>query len=119
MKFINKINNLSRLHKRLISLFIDALFICIAFYFSFWVRLGEFIGFMDVENTYALVGTLILSLFIFMRLGLYRAVLRYLTFHALFVILIGALFSAIILALCSFYLQAGFPRTVPIIYFAF
>lgn len=119
MKYINKICQLSRSHKRLISLCIDSLFICIAFYFSFWVRLGEFIGFMDVENSYALIGTLVLTLFIFVRLGLYRAILRYLTFHALFVILIGALCSAVILSFCSFYLQAGIPRTVPIIYFAF
>lgn len=119
MKYINLICQLSRPHKRIISLFVDSLFICIAFYFSFWVRLGEFIGFMDAENTYALIGTLILTLFVFIRLGLYRAILRYLTFHALFVILVGALFSAIILSFWSFYLQAGIPRTVPIIYFSF
>ena len=119
MKYLNKICELSRTQKRIISLLIDSSFICVAFYFSFWVRLGEFIGFMRVENTYALIGTLVLTLFIFMRLGLYRAVLRYLTFHALFVILIGSLLSAVVLAFCSFYLQAGIPRTVPIIYFAF
>lgn len=118
-KIIDKICLLSRSSKRLISLIIDSLFIFIAFYFSFGVRLGEFIGFMDAENTYALIGTLILTLCVFIKLGLYRAILRYLTFHALFVVLVGALFSAVILSFFSFYLQAGIPRTVPIIYFAF
>jgi len=119
MQRINKIWLLSRSNKRIISLCIDFLFICIAFYFSFWVRMGELNDFMDSKNIYVLIGTLTLTLFTFMRLGLYRAILRYLTFHALFVILVGALLSAVALAFFSYYLQAGIPRTVPIIYFAF
>lgn len=119
MQRINKIWQLSRSSKRIISLCIDSLFICTAFYFSFWVRLGELNGLMGVKNTYVLIGTLVLTLLIFMRLGLYRAILRYLTFHALFVIIVGSLLSAVTLAFFSYYLQAGIPRTVPIIYFAF
>ncbi|TEW55723.1 polysaccharide biosynthesis protein [Psychromonas sp. RZ22] len=111
--------NLSRTSKRIISLFIDTLFICLAFYFSFWVRLGKFEWLMNVESIYTLVGTIVLTLVFFIRLGLYRAVLRYLTFHALFVIFIGSLLSALALALLSYYLQSFLPRTVPIIYFAF
>jgi len=90
-----------------------------AFYLSFVLRLGQFEMFMDIKNAYALIGTLIITLVAFIRLGLYRAILRYLTFHALFVIFIGSLLSSMMLAILSFYLQAFMPRTVPIIYFAF
>ncbi|WP_025565452.1 nucleoside-diphosphate sugar epimerase/dehydratase [Psychromonas sp. SP041] len=119
MKFLNYISQLSRPKKRIISLLFDSIFICIAFYFSFALRLGQIELFMDIKNVYVLLGTLVITLVTFVRLGLYRAILRYLTFHALFVIFIGALISAMMLALLSFYLQAFMPRTVPIIYFAF
>lgn len=119
MNFINYIFLLSRPKKRIISLLFDSIFICMAFYLSFVLRLGQFEMFMDIKNAYALIGTLIITLVAFIRLGLYRAILRYLTFHALFVIFIGSLLSSMMLAILSFYLQAFMPRTVPIIYFAF
>ncbi|APE85280.1 Nucleoside-diphosphate sugar epimerase/dehydratase [Vibrio parahaemolyticus] len=61
----------------------------------------------------------IVTIAVFARLGLYRAVLRYLTFQALFVVTAGAVISATLVAAFSFYMSDPFPRTVPIIYGAF
>jgi len=68
---------------------------------------------------YVLFGTIVVSIIAFTRLGLYRAVLRYLTFHALAVVGACSVISALSVAVFSFYLDASIPRSVPIIYGAF
>ncbi|TON43777.1 polysaccharide biosynthesis protein, partial [Vibrio parahaemolyticus] len=65
------------------------------------------------------IAVTIVTIAVFARLGLYRAVLRYLTFQALFVVTAGAVISATLVAALSFYMSDPFPRTVPIIYGAF
>lgn len=55
----------------------------------------------------------------FTKLGLYRAVLRYLTFHALTVVVLGALISALSITTFAYFFNATVPRTVPIIYMTF
>ncbi|MCG7496869.1 polysaccharide biosynthesis protein [Vibrio sp. Of7-15] len=119
MEHLNFFWSLPRIYKRLISLAIDTLFISIAFWIAYWVRLGNMEPFNDQESWYVFSGTLTISLLVFTRLGLYRAILRYLTFHALFVVSLGALISAVSVALLSYYFSANVPRTVPIIYGAF
>ncbi|MEH6465969.1 MAG: nucleoside-diphosphate sugar epimerase/dehydratase, partial [Shewanella psychromarinicola] len=58
-------------------------------------------------------------LVLFAKLGLYRAVLRYMGLQALVAIVIGVTVSTITLVLVSFYAEANIPRTVPLIYAAF
>lgn len=55
----------------------------------------------------------------FTKLGLYRAILRYLTFHALSVVSIGTVISAVTVAIGAFYFDAYVPRSIPIIYGSF
>ncbi|PMG75189.1 nucleoside-diphosphate sugar epimerase [Vibrio breoganii] len=71
------------------------------------------------DNPYVLLGTIIITIFAFTKLGLYRAVLRYLTFHALYVVSIGTIISTVSIALLAYYLNSDVPRSVPIIYGAF
>ncbi|PMG85435.1 nucleoside-diphosphate sugar epimerase [Vibrio breoganii] len=71
------------------------------------------------DNELVLLGTLVITLFAFTRLGLYRAILRYLTFHALYVVSIGTIISAVSVGLLAYYLNSAVPRSVPIIYGAF
>ncbi|MEZ9340261.1 polysaccharide biosynthesis protein [Vibrio splendidus] len=116
---LNYIWNLSRFNKRMISVFIDSLFVIASFYAAYWTRIGHIKPLNDVLNQYVLIGTLLVTLLIFSKLGLYRAVLRYLTFHALAVVSIGTLVSATTVAFLAFYLDASVPRSVPIIYGTF
>ncbi|UTA49550.1 polysaccharide biosynthesis protein [Simiduia sp. 21SJ11W-1] len=56
------------------------------------------------------------SVFVFVRLGLYRAVLRYMTHQAYITIGLGVALSATVLAATSFMFAGMMPRSVPIIY---
>lgn len=110
---------LSRPKKRIFSLIIDTILIVSSFFFAYWTRLGEITSFDNRQIWFALVCTLIVTLITFVKLGLYRAVLRYISFKALAMIAIGALISAISLVLFSFFIDSFIPRTVPFIYFSY
>ncbi|UTW00176.1 polysaccharide biosynthesis protein [Marinomonas rhizomae] len=111
--------SLPRFYKRLISLIIDALFVVLAFVCAYWARLGEFRVVGDNSLWFVLIGTIIVTLLANIKLGLYRAVLRYLTFHAFSAILFGAAVSAFSITTFAYFAKAPIPRTVPIIYFPF
>ncbi|MFM2637854.1 polysaccharide biosynthesis protein [Vibrio vulnificus] len=111
--------SLPRVHKRLISLAIDTLLITFSFFMAIWVRHGEVAVSVSVETWLTLAGTVVVTLITFTRLGLYRAVLRYLTFHALTVVVLGALISALSITTFAYFLNAEVPRTVPVIYMTF
>lgn len=111
--------SLPRVHKRLISLAIDTLLITFSFFIAIWVRHGEVAVSVSVETWLTLAGTVVVTLIAFTRLGLYRAVLRYLTFHALTVVVLGALISALSITTFAYFFNAEVPRTVPVIYMTF
>ncbi|EQM07299.1 polysaccharide biosynthesis protein [Vibrio parahaemolyticus] len=90
-----------------------------AFHLAILVRSGDSNYFADPAVWGIQVAVTIVTITVFARLGLYRAVLRYLTFQALFVVAAGAVISATLVAALSFYMSDPFPRTVPIIYGAF
>ncbi|CAH6987288.1 Capsular polysaccharide biosynthesis protein CapD [Vibrio chagasii] len=119
MQRLNFIWHLSRFKKRVISVSIDTLLIVLALHIALWTRLGDFQFLTDGDNLLLTGLTVIITVAIFTKIGLYRAVLRYLTFQALFVVTAGALLSAISLAVFAYYLQEPIPRTVPIIYCAY
>ncbi|WP_153445965.1 polysaccharide biosynthesis protein [Vibrio algicola] len=116
---LNYIWSLSRFNKRIISLIIDAFFVTLAFVAAYWARLGHTHAVFQNDNLYVLLATLAVTLLCFTKLGLYRAILRYLTFHALFVVSVGTIISGTTVAICAFYLDAYVPRSIPIIYSAF
>ncbi|AIW20291.1 polysaccharide biosynthesis protein [Vibrio coralliilyticus] len=119
MKKLNLIWSLPRVHKRLISVSIDVFFIVASFYAAYWTRIGHIKPLDDVLTKYVVFGTLLVTIFAFTKLGLYRAVLRYLTFHALAVVSVGTVISAASISVLAFYFDAPVPRSVPIIYGAF
>lgn len=119
MQRLNFIWQLSRIHKRVISLTIDSFFILFSLHAALWTRLGDVRFLNDNDNLLLILLTVISTILIFTKLGLYRAVLRYLTFQALFVVTSGAILSAVTLAVVAYYLQEPIPRTVPIIYGAY
>lgn len=119
MQRLQCIWQLSRTHKRIVSVLIDIILIFMAFHLAILVRSGE-INYFTYPAVWGIqIVVTMVTIVVFARLGLYRAVLRYLTFQALFVVTAGALISATLLAALSFYMSDPFPRTVPIIYGAF
>ncbi|WP_391088896.1 polysaccharide biosynthesis protein [Vibrio sp. NH-UV-68] len=119
MARLNYIWNLSRFYKRLISVLVDSVFIVGSFYIAYWTRIGSFTAIDSIAVKYIILGTLVITIAAFTKLGLYRAVLRYLTFHALAVVSVGTTISAVSVAVLAFYFDAPVPRSVPIIYGAF
>ncbi|MGY2575705.1 polysaccharide biosynthesis protein [Vibrio sp. C8] len=113
------IYSLPRIYKRLISLGIDSCFITFAFFAAIWVRLGEITPALSPTTLLTLAGTLVVTLLAYTKLGLYRAILRYLTFHALTVVLVGGIVSAVSITTFAYFFHASIPRTVPIIYMTF
>ncbi|MEF1296340.1 nucleoside-diphosphate sugar epimerase/dehydratase, partial [Vibrio parahaemolyticus] len=110
---------LSRTNKIIVSVLIDIMLIFMAFHLAILVRSGETNYFTYPAVWGIQIAVTIVTIAVFARLGLYRAVLRYLTFQALFVVTAGAVISATLVAALSFYMSDPFPRTVPIIYGAF
>ncbi|EGR0532216.1 polysaccharide biosynthesis protein [Vibrio parahaemolyticus] len=119
MQRLQFIWQLSRTNKRIVSVLIDIMLIFMAFQLAILVRSGEIIYFNNPAVWGIQIAVTIVTIAVFARLGLYRAVLRYLTFQALFVVTTGAVISATLVAALSFYMSDPFPRTVPIIYGAF
>lgn len=119
MTRLNVLWTLSRLNKRIISVFIDSLFVIGSFYAAYWTRIGE-IAFLSNESVvYVLSATWFITIVCFSKLGLYRAILRYLTFQALAVIAVGTIISAASVGLLAYYFHAPIPRSVPLIYGAY
>ncbi|AOT09686.1 polysaccharide biosynthesis protein [Pseudoalteromonas luteoviolacea] len=105
-----------RSKKRLLTLLIDTFFIVSAFWLSLIVRLDSIQPLFEIENWLLLSIVIPCSLFAFVNLGLYRAVLRYVGSHAVGAIVVGTSISTVVLVLASFFTNIDVPRTMPVIY---
>lgn len=108
-----------RLYKRFISVLADTVLLSLAFWGGFWVRLDDAMPIKSVLHWQALALLVPMTIFIFIRLGLYRAVLRYVGFKVLWTVVLGVFISTMLLVMLGFFFTVSLPRTVPIIYFAF
>ena len=114
--FIRSILNASRAKKRVITLFIDSLFIAAAFWLALIVRLDSLAPLSEVGNWLLLAMLIPTGLIAFINLGLYRAVLRYMNSQALWAIVLGTVITTISLVLLSFFVGITIPRTMPFIF---
>jgi FlaA1/EpsC-like NDP-sugar epimerase len=116
---LNKLLYLPRYQKRIVSVAADSLFLPFAFWLALSLRLDTLyipVFPKDMPVILAAAATVIVSIFAFIRLGLYRAVIRYMSNHAMIAIMSGVAISAIVLSALGFLFQASIPRSVPIIY---
>ncbi|MFP3139235.1 polysaccharide biosynthesis protein, partial [Escherichia coli] len=111
--------SLPRPIKRIITLSIDVVLLMCAFWFAFWVRIDSMTPLSSVSHWLLLTSTIVITLAIFVKLGLYRAVIRYITAKILLVVAIGMLISSLLLIIAAFYTNLYLPRTIPFIYFSF
>jgi FlaA1/EpsC-like NDP-sugar epimerase len=119
MTVIDSILATPRSYKRIISVVIDALFICIAFFGAFFIRLDDLSFIYQNEYWQVLIAVWISTLILFTKVGLYRAILRYLSVHALLTIVLSCFASALLLVVYGYYWDLFIPRTIPIIYSSF
>ncbi|MFA0456314.1 polysaccharide biosynthesis protein [Vibrio breoganii] len=111
---------LSRFYKQLISASFDAFCILLSLVLAYWIRMGETpdqIGQLDLVSSSAFILTTIVgTLLMFAQLGLYKAMLRYMTLHVMSKIFIGAIGSAFVITAVVHMIDGFMPRSIPIIY---
>ena len=110
---------LSRPLKRSVSVLIDAMLLTVAFWGGYWVRLDMAIPIRSLHYWELLALLIPVTVFIFAKLGLYRAVLRYVGFKVLWTVSLGIFLSTLCLVTFSFFFEIFLPRTVSVIYFSF
>jgi len=113
---INKFLNLPRVHKRLISVASDVVVLFFAIWAAFALRLEQQLWVPDRGQLIVAGITVVFTIAVFIRLGLYRAVIRFLGDKAFLTIIYGVFLSALALIVSGYLLQVFVPRSVPIIY---
>ncbi len=116
---LTKLLYLPRYQKRLVSVVVDSISLPFALWMALSLRLDSlYIPAFPKDIPVLLVATItmLLSIAAFARLGLYRAVIRYMSNHAMVAIISGVAISTLVLAALGFLFQASIPRSVPIIY---
>lgn len=115
---IKQILNSPRPIKRIISVCIDASFVLLAFWGALLLRIESTSIFLESSYWQVALVMVPVSVAIFMKFGLYRAILRYLSSQAMWSIVAAVASSTSVLMVTDFFLSASLPKSVPIIYFA-
>ena len=88
----------------------------LAFWLALIVRLDSFESLQRLDNWLLLAVLIPVSLYTFISLGLYRAVLRYMNSQAIWAIVLGTVITTISLVLIAFFIGIDIPRTMPFIF---
>lgn len=116
---INKILGLSRPVKRFVSVVTDALLLSFAVWAAFALRFEDLAWVPSNKQLLVSSATVLVTIVAFIKLGLYRAVIRYLSEHAFLAIISGVVVSSLSLIVFGYLFQTLVPRSVPVIYGAF
>lgn len=116
-KIINLFLEMPRAYKRIVTVSCDVFFVASALALAIYIRDGEhFLNWVDREVLLVSAFLVPLSIGLWIKLGLYRAVIRYLDIKILSNTFWGCLGSAIIFLFLVFVFRADLPRSVPFIY---
>jgi FlaA1/EpsC-like NDP-sugar epimerase len=113
---LEKLVELPRNIKQACLLSLDMLFVTAAMWSAVALRYGHLnfkLG--PVEYACAAV-TVFISALIFLRLGLYRAVIRFMGQQAIWSVITAVSYSSLVLGATVFFTQAHVPRSMPFIY---
>ena len=112
---ISKLVNLSRINKQLIMFLVDSVVLVSILLASFSIRLGYwYLPHSDL--VWVIFGAPIIAIPIFVRFGLYRAVIRYIGFKALWTVVQAVSLYALIWGVIGFMVAVdGIPRSVMLI----
>lgn len=113
---INTFLNLPRYQKRIISVSSDMVVLFFAIWAAFALRLEQHLWIPNWDQAIVAAITVVFTIGSFIRLGLYRAVIRYLGDKAFLTIIYGVALSSLYLIVLGYLLQVFVPRSVPIIY---
>jgi len=103
-KFTSYFLVLPRLYKMLISASVDFVCLSVSFLLASYINYGSSFTLTSVSYSY-IVGSILLTIALFVRLGLYRAVVRFLGGQALRAVLTGILVSGFLVFISSLLLH--------------
>ncbi|MCK7545794.1 polysaccharide biosynthesis protein [Marinobacter bryozoorum] len=113
----DKFLELPRYIKRIITLLSDAFMLGVALFLALWLNADPAAVFPSPALSGSLAGlTIVCSIGVFIKLGLYRAVIRYLSDRAILTIMAGSVSSVLILLLFSLVLDVVLVSGVFILY---
>ena len=114
--FLSTLFGLSRTRKRAIQVIADVFLITASFLSAMWLRLESFDFLAEPGVWLALPLVVPISIALFIKLGFYRAIIRYLGLKATQTILTGVLASSAVLGLMVLVFGLPIPHSVPFIY---
>lgn len=110
---------LPRITKQIILMLSDCVLLLLSAYLAFVIRLG-FVFAPNNAQLFLIIIAPILAVPVFVRFGLYRAIIRYLAERAIWPIFqataVAALFWVALVFLMGLYGGVGLPRSVPLLY---
>lgn len=116
---LTQLLSLPRSVKRIIMLAIDSTLILLAFWGAFWVRMDSSAPYTSSAHWKLFLVIAVSTILLFLYVGLYRTVLRYVTAKIFGVAFFGVAGSTILLISVAYFFNVFLPRTVPVIYFSF
>jgi FlaA1/EpsC-like NDP-sugar epimerase len=108
--------DLPRTHKRLLQVATDTVLLGLSFAMAMVLRTESLSFAADPRVWAALIAALPVTLILFVKLGFYRAVIRYMGVKALVTILNGVVASALVLSGMTLWLELPVPASVPALY---
>ena len=113
---LSKLFQLDKLTKRIIQVLVDCFLIVLCFATAMYLRLDDLDFIYNPRSWYVLLTVIPVSIFVFIRSGLYRAIIRYISSRVLKVIIFGSFISAVTMFVTDQIFVLPVPRSVPIIY---
>lgn len=103
--------------KRIINVTIDIVLIIVSYFCALGIRYDNSSS-LDVYEHWLVVSMItVVTIIAFIKLGLYRAVLRFITIKIVNVVFLGCIISTLAMLLSAYIIQINIPRLVPLIYF--
>ena len=116
-KKVKSKTELSRHSKQFLMIAADLIWLPVALWLAIILRWGDQPYSSDTRDFLVYFLTTSFSVLVFLRLGLYRAVIRYMGTEAIIAVIKGVSISALIVGTLVFLTQAqGIPRSIPFIY---
>ena len=115
-----RLQNLERIYKQFIMLFVDISTLLFALWLAFVLRLGEPFPFDYIyDSLWIFIGVPIITIPLFIKLGLYRSVLQYIGIKVITTTFQATTISCLFIGfLMMFFRESSLPRSVlPIFWF--
>jgi len=115
---LEKLIELPRNIKQTFLLLMDMVFVSGAMWAALALRMGDTAIHLGAVEAFCAVFTVLFSAIIFLRLGLYRAVIRFMGQQAIWAVITAVSYSTLLLGAFIFFAQADVPRSMPFYYWA-